>query len=95
MWVGLATMTGRAVFTDGALRRPGGGSVSAAELVAELRDSLLKDTCIRRIESSHFDVDAVPFNARMSMAPAEGALRFITSALPTLASATTRRSTSS
>ena len=80
MWVGLATMTGRAVFTDGALRRPGGGSVSAAELVAELRDSLLKDTCIRRIESSHFDVDAVPFNARMSMAPAEGALRFITSA---------------
>lgn len=79
--VGLATLMRLVRFEEGEYRDAGGKVYSAAEVETAFGQQVLDGTLIRKIEHSHFDVDAVHWHKSVSLAPQAGeSLRFVTRA---------------
>jgi len=74
--VDLAMMMNLARFEEGHWRDHDGTSLTPSQLAQRHRAQIERHTLIRRIEQSHFDVDAVPFNRKLTLQPLAGPLEF-------------------
>lgn len=70
--VGLATMMKLVRFEDGQYLDGNDKSYTPAEVVEAFSEKILSSTLIRKIESGHFDVEAVHWQKNMSATPIEG-----------------------
>lgn len=67
--LGLATMMKLVRFEEGVYLDNEGQSLSAKEVVTRFSAQILNSTLIRKIEDSHFDVEAVHWQKNMSVSP--------------------------
>jgi acetoacetyl-[acyl-carrier protein] synthase len=75
---GLATLMNLAHFNGGHYLDQSGSHYTQDDLASSFADTVLAGTLIRRIESSHFMVDAAPWQKSMSLSPADGPVTFFT-----------------
>jgi len=67
--LGLAAMMKLVRFEEGGYLDSQGQSLSTADIIERFSEQILSSTLIRKIESSHFDVEAVHWQKNMSASP--------------------------
>ena len=75
---GLATLMNLAQFNNGHYMDHSGSHYSADDLASTFNDAIRAGTLIRRIEPSHFAVDAAPWQKSLTMSPGAGPITFMT-----------------
>ena len=75
---GLATLMNLAQFNNGHYMDHSGSHYSADDLASTFNDAIRAGTLIRRIEPSHFTVDAAPWQKSLTMSPSAGPITFMT-----------------
>jgi len=69
--LGLAAMMKLVRFEEGGYLDSEGQSLSTADIIERFSEQILSSTLIRKIEDSHFDVEAVHWQKNMSASPSE------------------------
>lgn len=78
MLAGLATLMNLAHFNDGHFIDHSGSQYTQDDLASSFADTALAGTLIRRIEPSHFSVEAAPWQKAMALSPVGDTISFIT-----------------
>ncbi|GAB3106832.1 beta-ketoacyl synthase [Aestuariicella hydrocarbonica] len=76
---GLGVMTQQIKADESGFTTLTGEPVTLAEIESRFGEQILQATLIRRIEKSHFDVDAAPWQQSVTVAPNEGSTTFLLS----------------
>ncbi|TMO44522.1 MULTISPECIES: beta-ketoacyl synthase [unclassified Pseudoalteromonas] len=66
-FLGLATLMNLVTLTDGVLKDANGNTVNEADIETQFGEQILAGTLIRKIEKNHFDVDATPWQQKMTL----------------------------
>ncbi len=66
-FLGLATLMNLVTLTEGVLKDADGNTVNEADIEARFGEQVLAGTLIRKIEKNHFDVDATPWQQKMTL----------------------------
>lgn len=74
--LGLATLTGR-LRSDGARLVDAAGTEVSLQELARWRAALDQSTCVRRIEDTHFDTEAIHYNRRVALKAGSGPIRVV------------------
>ena len=75
-FVGLASLMKLVSFKNGQLVDQQGNIIAANEVEAKLGQQILDGTLIRKIEKSHFDVDATHWHQKMNVTPVDKFISF-------------------
>ncbi|WP_428614752.1 beta-ketoacyl synthase, partial [Pseudoalteromonas sp.] len=66
-FLGLATLMNLVTLTEGVLKDADGNSIAESDIEAKFGEQILAGTLIRKIEKNHFDVDATPWQQKMTL----------------------------
>ncbi|URQ89031.1 beta-ketoacyl synthase [Pseudoalteromonas sp. SCSIO 43101] len=66
-FLGLATLMNLVTLTEGVLKDAQGNTVAEKDIEAKFGEQILAGTLIRKIEKNHFDVDATPWQQKMTL----------------------------
>ena len=66
-FLGLATLMNLVTLTEGLLKDADGNTIAESDIEAKFGEQILAGTLIRKIEKNHFDVDATPWQQKMTL----------------------------
>ena len=74
--LGLSTLMQLVKFAEGQYQDNNGNTLTPEKIASQLKDHILKNTLLRKINPDFFDVDAMLFNKQASIKPNNGPLEF-------------------